>query len=111
MRVVIHQDSRRSADSLLSGITKFQFFVVTKQCLEYIKGLTVSLQKRAKDICQAYSEVNTIVTALNEVRSDIDVKHKVWHDMAVTLGKKLMHLNHNFQDVVDIRQQALCPYG
>ena len=87
-----NQDSRRSADSLLICITKFQFliaFVVTKQCLEYIKGLTVSLQKRAKDICQAYSEVNTIVTALNEVRSDIDVKHKVWHDMAITLGEKV----------------------
>ena len=55
-------------------LTKFQFliaFVVAKQCLRYIKGLTVSLQKRAKDICQAYNEVNSIVTALTEVRQTL----------------------------------------
>ena len=83
-------DSRRSAENLLICIIKFQFliaFVVTKQCLGYIKVLTISLQKRAKDICQAHSEVSSIVRALNEVRSNIDVKHKVWHDMAVALGE------------------------
>lgn len=94
MRVVQRAgiNSRRSAENLLTCITKFQFliaFVVTKQCLGYIKGLTVSLQKRAKDICQAYSEVSSIVRALNEVRSNIDVKHKVWYDMAVALGEKV----------------------
>ena len=26
---------------------------------------------------------------MNEVRSNIDVKHKVWHDMTVTLGEKV----------------------
>ena len=43
-----NQVSRRSADSLLICITKYQSliaFVVTKQCLEYIKGLSVSLQE------------------------------------------------------------------
>ena len=62
---------------------------MTKQCLGYIKGLTISLQQRVKDICQAHSEVSSIVRALNEVRSNIDVKHKVWHDMAVALGEKV----------------------
>ena len=41
-----NQESRRSAENLLTCITKFEFilaFVVTKQCLGYIKGLTVSL--------------------------------------------------------------------
>lgn len=87
-----NQESRRMAGNLLVCITKFQFiiaFVVTRQCLEYIRGLTVSLQKRAKDICQAYSEVSGIVRALTEVRTNIDVKHKVWHDMAVALGEEV----------------------
>ena len=94
MRVVIQAGIKIHVcwQSLLNYITKFQFliaFVVSKQRLEHIMGLTISLQKRAKDICQAYSEVNIIVIALNEVRSNIDVKHKVWHDMTVTLGEKV----------------------
>ena len=61
-------------------ITKFQFiaFMMMRQCLAYIKGLTTSLQKRAKDICQAYGEVSNIVTTLSEVQATIDVKHKEW---------------------------------
>ena len=72
--------------------TKFQFliaFVVAKQCLGYIKGLTTSLQKRAKDIFQAYSEVSSVVTALSEVRSTTDVKHMEWFDIAIALGQKV----------------------
>ena len=82
-------ESCRSADYFL---TKFQFviaFVVAKQCLGYIKGLTISLQKRAKDICQACNEVSSIVTALTEVRANIDVKHREWFDIAVALCQKV----------------------
>jgi SepF-like predicted cell division protein (DUF552 family) len=78
-----NQDSRTSAESLN---LYHQISVPHSLCcnqVQYIKGLKVSLQKRAKDICQAYyNEVNTVIMALNEVRSNIDVKHKVWHDMA-----------------------------
>ena len=85
-------ESCRSAENLMICTTKFQFliaFVVAKQCLGYIKGLTTSLQKRAKDICQAYSEVSSVVTALSEVRSTIDVKHTEWFDIAIALGQKV----------------------
>ena len=84
-------DSRRAAESLLICITKFQFiisFIVTKECLHYTKGITTSLQKRAKDICQAYAEVSTVTSALQDVRKNIDTKHK-WHDAAVNLGQKV----------------------
>ena len=83
-------ESCRLAESLMTSITKFQFliaYVVTKQCFQYTKGLTISLQKRAKDICQAYDEVDSIIAALSEVRSTIDVKHKEWFDAAVALGQ------------------------
>lgn len=43
-----------------------------------IKGLTVSLQKKAKDSCQAYAEVKTVQAALNQVREKINVEHKAW---------------------------------
>ena len=85
-------ESCRSAENLMTCTTKFQFiisFIVTKKCLAYIKGLTTSLQKRAKDICQAYSEVSSIVSALSEVRETIDAKHKEWFDTAIAFGQKV----------------------
>ena len=85
-------ESCRLAENLMICTTKFQLliaFVVAKQCLGYIKGLTTSLQKRAKDICQAYSEVSSVVTALSEVRSTIDVKHTEWFDIAIAFGQKV----------------------
>jgi hypothetical protein len=62
---------------------------MTKECLQYTKGLTVSLQKRANDIYQAYSEVKTVLAVLQDLRSKIDIKHKTWHDSAVALGQKV----------------------
>ena len=85
-------DACRSAENLLACITKYQFIialVVTKQCLQYTKGLTVSLQKRANDICQAHGEVETVKGALKIVRTQIDTYHKTWHDAAVALGQKV----------------------
>ena len=85
-------ESCRAAESLLTCITKFQFlvsFIMTKECLHYTRGITSSLQKRAKDICEAYAEVNTVVAALKDVRENISTKHKAWHDAAVNLGQKV----------------------
>ena len=83
-------ESSRLAENLMNSITMFRFiisFIVAKQCLGYVKGLTVSLQKKAKDICLAYREVTSVVTALTELRQNIDVKHKEWFDVAVGLGQ------------------------
>ena len=81
-------DSSRLARSLLHAITAFPFiiaFVVAKQCLAYVKGLTVSPQKRAKDICQAYKEANNVVLALTQLRLNVDEKHKKWFDISAGL--------------------------
>ena len=75
----------------MTCLTKFQFliaFVVAKECLGYIKGLTIALQKRAQDICHAYSEVSSISSALQELHANIDTKHNEWFDIAVALGQK-----------------------
>ena len=85
-----NSESSRQAVNLLSSITKFSFiisFVVTKECLGYVKGLTISLQRRANDICYAYREVTTVVSALTELRGQIDTTHKKWFDKAVGLGQ------------------------
>ena len=89
---VAGMQSCRSAENLMICTTKFLFiiaFIMTKKCLAYIKGLTTSLQKRAKEICQAYSEVRRILSALSEVRETIDAKRKEWFDTAISLGQKI----------------------
>ena len=60
---------------------------MTKECLGYVKGLTISLQRRANDTCYAYREVITVVSALTELRGQIDTTHKKWFDKAVGLGQ------------------------
>ena len=35
-------------------------FVIVRNCLRYLKPLTVKLQKKAKDIVQAYSEIKNV---------------------------------------------------
>ena len=49
----------------------------------------MSLQKRANDICQAYSDVKTVIATLQDVHKSIDSKHRTWHEMALTLGRKV----------------------
>ena len=87
-----NSDSARVATALLSTITQFKFifaFVVALKGLGYLKGLTKSLQKRAKDICNAYSEVVNVQKALQNVRDSIDTNHKAWFDAALALGQKV----------------------
>ena len=55
----------------------------------YTKVLTVSLQKRAQDICNAYNEVDNVKKTLMMVRENIDSYHKKWFDAAVALGQKV----------------------
>ena len=85
-----NSESSKSAHTLLVCITQFEFimaFIVGLRCLDYIKGLTITLQKRTIDICQAYNEVGNVQAALNEVREGIDTYHKKWFDDAVQLGR------------------------
>ena len=55
----------------------------------YTKGLTISLQKRARDICNAYNEVTTVIDVLKGARDDIDHKHKEWFAMTSALSLKI----------------------
>ena len=55
------------ASTLLLVITRTEFIsalVITNECLQYLKGLTTSLQEEAKDIVQAVSEIKTLTSSL-----------------------------------------------
>ena len=78
------------AERMLDTVTKFEFiiaFVVVKKTLGYVKGLTLSLQQRASDICKSYSEINNVRTSLSQVRESIDLVHLAWYKTAVGIGK------------------------
>ena len=55
--------------------------------LGYVKGLTLSLQQRASDICKAYSEITNVRTSLLQVRESIDLVHLAWYKTAVSIEK------------------------
>ena len=57
--------------------------------VRFIKGLTISLQGRSKDICCAYNEIVTVKEALSEVRSNIDTSIKKLYDSVVSLCGKI----------------------
>ena len=60
-------DSVTDASTLLLVITRTEFtsaLVITNVCLQYLRGLTMSLQEEAKDIVQAASEIKTLTSSL-----------------------------------------------
>ena len=40
-------------------------FVIVRNCLRYLKPLTVKLQMKAKDIVQAYSEIKNVTACIS----------------------------------------------
>ena len=76
-------DSLTDASTLLLAITTTEFIcalVITHECLQYLKGLTISLQEEAKDIVQAVSEIKTLTSTLKEVRTAVDSYHGKWFE-------------------------------
>lgn len=74
-------DSVTDASTLLLAITTTEFLsalVITTGCLQYLLGLTRSLQAEAKDIVQAVSEVKNVIATLRDVRSNVDRYHNEW---------------------------------
>ncbi len=74
-------DSLTDARTLLLAITTTGFLsalVVTNGCMQYLLGLTCSLQAEAKDIVQAVAEINHVLTTLQDVRKNVAVHHSKW---------------------------------
>ena len=90
---VVHRDGMLNLQDrlkVLGAITKFEFLMDCKQIgMMNTKGLTVSLQKRVRHICNAYNEVTTVIDVLKGVRDDIDHKHREWFAMTSALSLKI----------------------
>ena len=54
--------------------------MITSECLQYLRGLTTSLQEEAKDIVQAVSEIKTLTSSLKQVRENVDSYHSRWFE-------------------------------
>ena len=85
-RIRLEGTNRWSSDSvidastlLLAVTTEFlSALVITTGCLQYLLGLTCSLQAEAKDIVQAVSEVKTVIATLKDIRKNVDRYHSEW---------------------------------
>lgn len=74
-------DSVTDASTLLLAITTTEFLsalVITTGCLQYLLGLTCSLQAEAKDIVQAVSGVKNVIATLRDVRDNVERYHNEW---------------------------------
>ena len=69
----------------LEAITKFDFifaFIFAKKGLADFHGLTIALQKRAADVCSAYSKVSAVADALENIRQRHEVVQYEWFEEA-----------------------------
>ena len=85
-------DSVSLASSLLRAITDFSFlasFHITANVMSYIQGLSVGLQEKALDVCQAYQRISTTEATLSQVRLDIETKHSTWWKDVTNMAHKV----------------------
>ncbi|KAL8575955.1 hypothetical protein ACOMHN_027353 [Nucella lapillus] len=47
-------------------------FIVMRNCLRYLKPLTVKLQKLEKDLVEAYKEISIVSTTISTLRENVD---------------------------------------
>ena len=86
------QDSITDAVTLKSAITTTEFIsslVIASKLMMFLLGLTRSLQAEAKDILQASTEVNHLISTLKEVREKVDDHHRKWFDEIEAMCSKV----------------------
>ena len=74
-------DSLTDSSTLLLAISTTEFLsalVITSSSLSYLMALTKSLQSEAKDIVQAVSEIDNLVSVLQDLREKVDESHDQW---------------------------------
>lgn len=67
-------ESKTNANSLLHGITSFEFitvFLVIYQYLSHLAGITVKLQSSTLDILAAYEEIDEIKRFYKQIRTNV----------------------------------------
>ena len=68
-------------------------FIVVKNCLLLIKGITVKLQKRDVDVISADNMIDDTKQKIVDLRTNLDAKHEEWFkeakETAEEVGAKL----------------------
>ena len=64
-------------------------FIVVKNCLHLLKGMTVKLQKRDIDIIEAYRMINDTKNKIKNLRTNLDKEHQGWFKEAQEMAEKL----------------------
>ena len=73
-----NRETVADASSHLRRITDFKFLVtltISKNLLAYIQGLGVKLQGKWQDIVSAYSNIETVLKKLEDIRSKMELFH------------------------------------
>ena len=90
------RDTVIQAQGLFANIQKSEFimaFIVVKNCLQLIKGITVKLQKRDVDVISAYNMIDDTKQKIVDLRTNLDAKHEEWFreakEMAEEVGAEL----------------------
>ena len=77
------RETLTKAQGLLSTLITFQIvvsFVIAKNALHAVKGIAVKLQKKGRDIFEAYQMVDEVRGIIKEMRANIDEEFKEWFD-------------------------------
>eukprot|EP00112_Aurelia_sp_Birch-Aquarium-sp1_P013364 Seg2834.3 transcript_id=Seg2834.3/GoldUCD/mRNA.D3Y31 product="52 kDa repressor of the inhibitor of the protein kinase" protein_id=Seg2834.3/GoldUCD/D3Y31 len=84
-----NQESCKDASTLFAACSSFQFIlalVVVRNCLAYIRGATMKLQRESMDMIKAYDEIDDIKDELRSVRRNLDIKFEQWFSEARSLS-------------------------
>lgn len=82
------RDTCTKANGLLSVITSFEFvvvFIVTKNGLHPLKGMAKKLQTNGLDVMEAYASIDGKVSAIAQMRHEVEKEFRDWYDMAESL--------------------------
>ena len=82
-------ESVASANGLLKIICGFEFliaFAIARAIFAHTKGVSVLLQSRSRDI---YEEVNTVYSALKDIREDTDSEYNDWYASATSMASSI----------------------
>ncbi|KAL8561762.1 hypothetical protein ACOMHN_010697 [Nucella lapillus] len=86
-------DTMSRASGFLRCMSTGEFivaFVVTRKCLQYLKPLTVNLQKKAQDIVAAYKEIADLTNCIQELRRNVNKVFTDWFAEANHMSQALV---------------------
>jgi len=76
--------------SSLQGFGVIVDFTVSKNSLDYLKGLSAKLHRRDIDVFEAYTMTNNINSEIQCLRDDIGVEFQRWYDEAKQLASYIV---------------------